>query len=363
MVPSHPAAALMNEVTVTHKLPAPRRKRDARFIEIAAQAGVSISTVNRVLNEHGSVSEAARLRVLEAAKILGIKRLLPDAQHGLTHIDVIITQSTAPFVQRIFAAVQRVVQMLDRRIVVHRMLVADDEKAILEVLNRQQHRRKAIITMIRESNEISLALQRLIDSGTAVVTLVSDIHRASRSYYSGIDNVRAAATAAWFIKKMVKGEGRVLKLIAHDYYVVHEHRSRGFDQALIDEPQLTIVHAYTQERADSCYHAVKQALQQGDLKAIYNSGSGSEGVLAALQEHDAVGKVIWVGHELYDHHNQYLASGALDLVIDQDPDAQVVAAMQQALFACGVLDVAPRSGPVEFKLYCEANRSDLPYVA
>ncbi|MNJ01120.1 hypothetical protein D3C73_1606480 [compost metagenome] len=76
-----------------------------------------------------------------------------------------------------------------------------------------------------------------------------------------------------------------------------------------------------------------------------------------------MGEVIWVGHELYDHHNQYLASGALDLVIDQDPDAQVVAAMQQALFACGVLDVTPRSGPVEFKLYCEANRSHLPYVA
>lgn len=39
------------------------RKRTARFDEIAALAGVSTTTVDRVLNERGSVSAHARERV------------------------------------------------------------------------------------------------------------------------------------------------------------------------------------------------------------------------------------------------------------------------------------------------------------
>lgn len=141
----------------------PRRKREARFVEIAIEAGVSLSTVNRVLNENGSVSEAARTKVITAAKKLGIKRTLPNIYHGLVHIDVVITQSTEPFIRRIFNALQRVVQMMDKRVVVHRMLVADNEKAIVEMLSREKHRRMAIITMIPESPGVSVALQRLID--------------------------------------------------------------------------------------------------------------------------------------------------------------------------------------------------------
>jgi len=53
-----------------------RRKRSARFAEIASAAGVSLSTVDRVLNERGSVSEKARRLVVDAARRLGVPRTL-----------------------------------------------------------------------------------------------------------------------------------------------------------------------------------------------------------------------------------------------------------------------------------------------
>lgn len=195
-----------------------------------------------------------------------------------------------------------------------------------------------------------------------MITLVSDIHRAARSYYAGIDNYRAAATAAWYIKKLSRQKGMVLKLMAHDYYTVHHQRSRGFDDTISSAHHLAVAAITTWERPEECYKAVKQALVNGDLKAIYNGGSGSEGILAALTEGGALGEVIWVGHELYDHHSEYLASGAMDLVIDQDPDSQVIAAIQHALFVCGVLSEPPRNEPVDFKLYCQPNLPNKPYV-
>lgn len=342
--------------------PSKRRKREPRFDEIALEAGVSLSTVNRVLNEHGSASESARNKVIAAARKLGIKRILPDAYHGLIHIDVVITQSSEPFSKRLFAAVHRVAQMLDRRVVVHRLLVKDEEGAIINSLRSEKHRRTVIITMIPESGRVSETLQKLIDEGVIVITLVSDIDQAARSYYAGINNYQAAATAAWFIQRVCRDPGQVLKLMAHEHYVVHKQRNSGFDDSIAKGPHLWVRAVTTLEHAGTCYRAVKQALLQGDLRAIYNSGSGSEGVYAALREADMLGKVVWVGHELYDHHNQYLASGAMDLVIDQDPDAQVVAAMQYALFACGLISACPPRDLVNFRLFCEANRSDTHYV-
>src|ERR1700722_4768731 len=67
-----------------------RRKRSARFVEIAVEAGVSASTVDRVLNERGSASDKARRKVIAAARRLGIPRILPSAAHELIHIDVLL---------------------------------------------------------------------------------------------------------------------------------------------------------------------------------------------------------------------------------------------------------------------------------
>lgn len=338
-----------------------RRKRDARFIEIAEEAGVSESTVNRVLNERGSVSEAARLRVIEAARKLSVKRLLPDVLHGLTHIDILISLDDTPLLKRISAALTRVIQMLDKRTIVHRIVVPDVEHKILNAIQAERHKRNGLIVMTRSSDKVIKALQHLIENGTPVITLLTDIKAISRTSYTGIDNLQAGRTAAWFISRMCKSRGRVLKLVANSYYDAHVERSQGFSEVLFTTPWLTQTEVQTHDDAENCYQAVKREMAAGDVVAIYNSGYGSEGILRALKEHDAVGKIMWVGHEMYDHHNQYLANGAMDLIIDQDPDSQVMAAVQHALFACGIIDSPPPSGPVEFRLFCPTNRRSTQY--
>ncbi len=57
--------------------------------DVAQLAGVSLSTVDRVLNERGSVSDSKRRKVLQAAQVLGLKRLLPSALHGLLRFALI----------------------------------------------------------------------------------------------------------------------------------------------------------------------------------------------------------------------------------------------------------------------------------
>lgn len=343
-----------------------RRKKDARFIEIAAEAGVSPATVNRVLNERGSVSESARERVIAAARRLGVRRVLPDVRHGLIHIDVLLSHGDTPFFRRLVAAWQRSAQMLDKRIVLHRTILPETDAAVVEAITRCRYKRAGLVVTTRDTAPVRDALASVIERGESVVTLMTDIAGVPRAHFAGIDNLRAGRTAGYFIGRLAKGPGRVLKLCGGSSFGAHRDRMAGFREALTaahTDLEFQGVEIETQDNADACYRAVSRALKQGDLVGIYNSGYGSAGIAAALREFGAAGKVVWIGHEMLDEHRAYIEEGTMDLVIDQDPDAQVISALQHVLHACDVLADPPPVGPVEFRVFCLANLREAPYLA
>jgi LacI family transcriptional regulator len=354
----------------------PRRKRSARFIEIAQAANVSTATVNRVLNERGSVAAETRARVVAAAQQLGVPRLLPDLRHGLTRLDVILARSPTPYFRRIELALQASIQMLDRRIVVHRHLLAeDDDAAIARAIERPPQRRDGLIIAARDTVPVSEALRNVIAQGVPVVTLMSDIGDVARLHYAGIDNLHAGRTAGHFIGKLVgplvgplsAREGRVLVLSNSLRYRAHVDRTEGC-RAVIAERFPTLKCSEVIEcfdDPDRSFHAVDAALRARsgkDVLGLYHSGAGSAGISAALARHGREHDVVWVGHELSDEHRTQLEHGTLDLVIDQDPDGQVLSAMQHLLHACGYLAAAPAAGPNEFRLFCAENLPARAYL-
>jgi LacI family transcriptional regulator len=344
------------------------RKRTARFVEIAELAGVSATTVDRVLNERGSVSAQARERVIAAAKLLAVPRVLPDAQHGLVHIDVMVPGSDSPFFGRLREALQRATQMLDRRVIVHRtMLSAADEArlpASIAHTGRSRHRRAALIVTAQDTPEVRAALAAAIARGEAVVTMVTDIGGIDRLHYAGIDNLRAGHTAGFFLGRFAR-PGRVLLLPARLDYRAHADRiagcraeiARHFDHLVCD---LSPIESLDQDAHG--YRAVNEAIRRGDLAGIYNTGYGSAGVEAALRKAGLAGKVVWIGHEMFDAHRQYIDAGIMDIVIDQDPDGQVISALQHALHACGIVEHASADEAVEFRVFCSANVRQSAYL-
>lgn len=342
-----------------HPKPA-RRKKTPRFEEIAEAAGVSPSTVDRVLNERGSVSPATRASVIAAARKLGVPRLLPDARHGLLRLDVLLPDNNTPFFQRLRQALQNASQLLDKRIVVRRLILPEhDVEAMCRAIAHPPYRRHGLIATVPDNERVREALHKVIAEGVPVATMVSALADMPKLHYVGIDNYRAGRTAGYFLGRLVRRPGRVLLLSARLDYRSHIDRSRGCQEAIAElypalqcNPQAIATH----DDPDQCYLAVARALKAGDdLVGIYNSGAGSPGIEAALRKFDMAGKVAWVGHEPSDEHRQYIQSGIMDLVIDQDPDNQAISALQYLLHACGMVEVPPPSAPNEFRLYCREN--------
>ena len=63
--------------------------RKVRLEDIAKHAGVGIATVDRVLNERGGVSERTVARVLNSARELGTKRVLPTGNRRQLSIEAV----------------------------------------------------------------------------------------------------------------------------------------------------------------------------------------------------------------------------------------------------------------------------------
>lgn len=346
----------------------PRRKRSPRFLEIAREAGVSPSTVDRVLNERDSVSPATRARVVAAARRLGVGRVLPDTRHGLVHFDILLPRNESPFFERLGLALQRSVQMLDRRIVVHRhVLPDDDDAAIAAAILRPPYRCQGLVITARDTEPVREALRTVIGRGVPVVTMVTDIGGVERLHYAGIDNYRGGRTAGYFLGRFGPRRGRVLLLCSRSDYRAHADRAAGCRDVIASDFPLLRCEAgnvETHDDPDRCYLAVINALKHGGpVVGIYNSGGGSAGIEAALRKHHLAGKVTWVAHEMSDEHRRCIEQGTLDLAIDQDPDGQAISALQHLLHANGVIEQAPVQGPNEFRLYCRQNVRAEAYLA
>jgi LacI family transcriptional regulator len=349
-------------------IPPPRKKSSARFIDIAALAQVSPATVNRVLNDRGSVSLATREKVVRAAQQLAVPRLMPEVHRGLTRIDVVLAHSNTPFFQRLDLALQRFMQLLDRRIVVHRHSFAPaDDARTADFIRRPPHPRHGLLVAVHDTPHLRAAVQHVSQQGVPVVTLMSDISDVSRLHYAGIDNLRAGATAGHFMGRLAARaapSGRLLVLTNDLRFRAHRDRTAGFLEVVQEKfPTLTCLPATPcHDDPDQVFQAVDAALKQGGLAGIYHSGAGSAGIHQALQRHGCAGQVVWIGHELSDEHRGWLKHGAMELVIDQDPDGQVLSGMQHLLFQNKWLEQKPLAGPNEFRLFCAENLPSQPYL-
>jgi len=344
-----------------------RRKKTARFSEIAALAGVSVATVDRVLNERDTASVQAREKVVQAARQLGIPRVLPETQHGLIHVDVVLPDNPSPFFRRLSQALRRGVAMLDKRLVIHYITTPEeDEAALIRAIGPRRYPRRALIVSPPDTPAVRQALLAAQGRGEYVCMVVTRVNEVPRADYVGINNHAAGRTAGYLLGRLCPRRGRVLIVSSRIDYLGHIERRGGCREVLDAQfPQLRceVDASETHDDPDKCYWVVKQALQgRAGLVGIYNTGAGSPGIQAALQKY-AHSKVCWVTHEISDDHRQYLQQGTLDVVIDQDPDMQAFRALQNVLAAVGMTPPVSRQDKVgEFRLYLAENMGRQPYL-
>lgn len=327
--------------------------KKATLADIAREAGVGTATVERVLNSRGNVTPATIEKVVQAMRLLGSTRALPQKYSGVLRVEVLMVRRETPFFTRLNEAFIRISESLDPSILLHRTFV--DESAPASVAQRIAEpgfRRVGLIIVAPDHPEVRARLAQEREKGVAIVQIVSRID-GSCDAFVGIDNYAAGRTAAMLMARMLRGSSGHLAALCHSgIYDVHRERIRGFSDYLAEHAENSLVFSETlfgfdqdQRSAEILDTALKR---DPEIIGLYNAGGANAGVASVLERRKSARPLMWVGHELTDESRLWLRSGLMDIVLDQAPETQARRAIDTILRKIGFISAEVSTEPVRF---------------
>ncbi len=332
--------------------------------DLARAAGVSLATVDRVLNGRPGVRKGTIEKVEAAIAEIGFRRDLTASMLARARdivLKIIVPEGTNQFFGKLADAVESVgAQMRAERLRLELLRIkAMDTRALVETLDAigAEDADCAVIVAI-DKPEIHAAVARAVGRGIKVITLVSDLPGSARHDFVGIDN-RAAGRIAGSLMGRFVPQGGTIGLVAGSLELIdHAERIAGFSEIVAAEfPGLELVGPIEGQDEFTATYEKSLALVEAypGLAGIYNAGAGNAGLLMALNERGLAGKVRVIGHELTGPTRAGLESGAIDVVLDQSPEDEIRAVCATARRLVVGADAAPPQTQLEIRVLMRDN--------
>lgn len=337
--------------------------RRATVHDVARQAGVSLATVDRVINGRPGVRPATAEKVelaiaeldfrrdlsaslLARARDLRVQFVLPDGRNEFMAnlAEAVTRRGRIGAAERLHLDVARIRAMDPAALAAH-----------LNALDRKSCDCAVIVAI--DDDRVRQAVEALGRRGIAVMTLVSDLPHSARKLFIGIDNVAAGRTAASLIGRFVTS-GKVA-LIAGSLGL-HDHTDRlaGFREVIAAEfPGIELIGPTEahDDRGETEAFTTRLLAEHADLRGIYNLGAGNAGLVAALEASGRAGSIRVIAHELAEPTEAGLRSGTIDVVLDQNPDGEIRAAVSGARALASGQSVDLDAEPIEIGIFLRDN--------
>ncbi|MDT7613780.1 MAG: LacI family transcriptional regulator [Pseudonocardiales bacterium] len=291
--------------------------------EIARQAGVSESTVDRVLNGRGGVRAGTAETVRQAIADLDRQRTQVRLT-GRTFLVDLVMQAPDRFSSAVRAALEAELPSLRpavfrARFHLRETAPVEEIVAILDGVGRRGS--QGVVLKAPDVPEVSEAAARLVCAGIPVVTLVTDLPASGRQAYVGIDNRAAGATAAYLVGQWLgRDPGDVLVTLSRTSFRGEEEREMGFRVALRErDPGRAVVVLTETDGLDATMRdRVADALDRHPgIRAVYSVGGGNIAILDAFA---ARGRecAVFVAHDLDGDNTRLLRAGRVSAVLHHD---------------------------------------------
>lgn len=318
-----------------------RRKLRPTMADVAREAGVSLSTVDRVLNLRADVRADTAQRIAAAAARLGFhakgvieQRVLND--RPTLRLGFLLQKSGVPFYQGLAHALSnaaatcsrariRVVigylDDLDPVIVAQRILALRDQVDGLGVVAVDHPRVREAVAQLRET-------------GVSVVALLSELSSASGTGYVGLDNRLTGRTAGWFISRLADRPGAAAVMLSSQRFQCQELCELSFRSYLAEHSNEweLLASRLTLEDDEFAYGNTLDLLTaEPDLAGLYVAGGGIAGVLRALRslQEQQLRLPVVVCHDLTPLTREALKTGLVQAVLSHP----LVAIAEQAVEA------------------------------
>lgn len=262
--------------------------------DLATKAGVSVATVDRVLNGRHKVREETARRVYDAANEIGYhaaslirQRMaagLPAMKFGF-----LLQKEHQLFYQAVARELDGALEKASdirgsARIEFARQQTPEE---IAAALMRMKNDCDAIALVSVDHHLVTEAVSTLRKEGTPVFALLSDFASGVRESYVGVHNMRVGRTAAWFISRTAPKPGKVALFVGSHRWHGHELRETGFRSYFRQNaPQFELLDTLINlDTRQVTYEATLSLLARNpDIAGLYVAGGGMEGAIKALRE-------------------------------------------------------------------------------
>lgn len=292
--------------------------------DLAQAAGVSVATVDRVLNRRLPVRESTALRVVEAAEEIGyhatglLKQRMRDVPRR--SFGFLLQRRSNPFYLELATGLveaTRAATFIQGRAIVEHI----DEilpATIAARLREMAPRVDAIAVVAVDHPTVNEAIAEVTASGKPVVALLSDVTAPSRAGCLMVDRHKSGRTAAWAISRLAPRPGKVGILIGSHRYLSQEISEISFRSYMREHaPQFSLLEPMVNLDDQQVSHeaVIELVTSNPDLVGIYDCGGGEHGLVQALREEGIGRRIVTVCNELTPVTREALIDGVIDLVL------------------------------------------------
>lgn len=293
--------------------------------DLARAAGVSVATVDRVLNGRHPVREETARRVYDAAKSIGYhavgllrQRVFEDLPQY--RLGFLLQKPQQAFYQIVAKEMENASLALStvRAMPQVEFVANSTPTGITEKLRAMATRNQAIALVAPDYPAVTAVVEELKERGIPVFSLLSDFAAGVREGYVGLNNHKVGRTAAWMIAKAAKRPGKVAAFVGSHRFLGHELREIGFRSYFREHaPDFEVLDTMVNlDTAEITHEATLNLLQRHpDLTGFYVCGGGMEGAISAIREERLEGKLIAVVNELTPESRAALADDVVTLAI------------------------------------------------
>jgi len=287
--------------------------------DIAEKAGVSRSTVSRVINGHKNISDGVRQRVLEVVKETGYRpnaaaRTLASQQSHM--IGLVLPHSVSllfsdPYYPQLLRGISQACNQHDYTLAFFLVSSKEDEKKILTRVPNKSLLDGVLIQSGHHGDQGIIG--QMIDADMPQV-VIGRPFRSDNVSYVDVDNVRGAYYAVAHLVRL--GYHRIATITGPLESTVGLDRREGYMQALvergIDIHQDLIVEGDFTEL--SGYYAMESLLKQQPKAVFAASDAMAIGAIRAIQDNglDVPNDIAVIGFD--DNHLSTLADVELSTI-------------------------------------------------
>ncbi|MEG1753095.1 MAG: LacI family DNA-binding transcriptional regulator [Christensenella sp.] len=301
--------------------------------QVAAAAGVSRGTVDRVLHNRGSVKPEVEKHIRKTAEKMGYfpnraGKILAGRKQPIT-IGYVMPSIGNLFFDDIkigIHAAEREMQDFGVTVKIKEVRgfnVAEHIAAIDEITAEGI---SALCISSIDVREIRECINEIVMSGTPVIAINNDFSDTKRLCYVGSDYIAAGRTAAGLLLLCRSHETEQVLICTGSLNVKgHNERICGFNDVMHEKNvNYNVVGIFeTQDDDETAYVEAKKMLAlHPEVTLVYITAAGVQGVCRAIEEEKRQERMRVICFDTNKHVRKYAAKGIIDYVICQEPEEQ-----------------------------------------